>query len=218
MKRNGRRRRSWLFGIMAFLAVGIAAYALLFYGNPDGIKDQGFVTAKGSMPALWYTVLWIHAVSAGLALGIGWLQFMKRIRQRTPNVHRAIGYVYATMITAAGITGLYLAYYASGGLSAQLGFGALSVTWLYTLYHSLKSIIVDRNPRAHGQWMLRNYALSCAAISLRIMLPLAGVLWGLTDMNDTFGVIAWLAWVPNLLVAEMIIRSGLRRMTSPLNV
>ncbi len=123
MKRNRRRRRNWVFGILAFLAVGIAAYALLLYGNPDDIKDQGFVTEKGAMPDLWYTVLWFHAVSGGIALGIGWLQFIKRIRLRTPNVHRAIGYAYATMITAAGVTGLYMAYYTSGGWSAQLGFG-----------------------------------------------------------------------------------------------
>ncbi|WP_157265027.1 DUF2306 domain-containing protein [Paenibacillus oryzisoli] len=209
MKRNRRRRRNWLFGILAFLAVGIAVYALLLYGNPDDIQDQGFVTAKGTMPDLWYTVLWFHAVSGGIGLGIGWLQFIKRIRLRAPNVHRAFGYVYATMIGIAGVTGLYMAYYTSGGLSAQLGFGALSLMWLYTLYQSLKSIIADRNPRAHGQWMLRNYALSCAAISLRIMIPLAAVFWGLTDTNDTFGVIAWICWLPNLLLAEMIIRTGI---------
>ncbi|OCT16467.1 hypothetical protein A8709_01475 [Paenibacillus pectinilyticus] len=170
------------------------------------------------MPDLWYTVLWIHAISAGLALGIGWLQFIQKIRLRSPNIHRAIGYVYAMMITAAGFTGLYLACYASGGLSAQIGFGALSVMWLYTLGRSLKSIIIDHNPRVHGQWMLRNYALSCAAISLRIYTPLAGVFWGLTDTNDTFGVIAWLCWIPNLLIVEMIIRSGMRRISRPLNV
>lgn len=216
MKRNRRRRRSWLFGILAFLAVGIAAYALFFYGNPDSVKDQGFSIEKGAMPDLWYSVLWVHAVSAGLALGIGWLQFIKPIRLRMPNIHRAIGYVYAATITSAGITGLYLAYYANGGLSAQLGFAALSVLWLYTLFRSLQSIIRDRNPREHGRWMLRNYALSCAAISLRIYMPLAAVLFGLTDTNDTFGVIAWLAWIPNLLIAEMMIRSGMRRIARPM--
>lgn len=156
------------------------------------------------MPDLWYSVLWAHAMSAGLALGIGWLQFVKRLRQRSPQLHRLVGYVYSVMLVIAGITGLYLAYYSDGGLSGHLGFGMLSALWLYTLYRALKSIIVDRDPLAHGSWMTRNYALTCAAVTLRIYTPLAGALFSLTDTNETFTVIAWLAWVPNLFAAEMI--------------
>ncbi|MGO4269287.1 DUF2306 domain-containing protein [Paenibacillus sp. TAF58] len=150
-------------------------------------------------------MLWAHAISAGVALAIGWLQFIKRLRHYAPNIHRLIGYMYSTMITIGGLTGLYLAFYSNGGWSAQLGFGSLSVLWLYTLFRSLKSIIVDRDKTDHGRWMVRNYALSCAAITLRIYTPLAAVIFGITDTNDSFIVIAWIAWIPNLLLAELII-------------
>jgi hypothetical protein len=76
-----------------------------------------------------------------------------------PNIHRLIGYMYSTMITIGGLSGLYLAFYANGGWFAQLGFGSQSVLWLYTLFRSLKSIIVDRDKADHGRWMVRNYAL-----------------------------------------------------------
>jgi len=203
---------NWTFGVLAVLAVAVGVYAWAMYGAPDGIRQQPLVTGKGSLPNMWYGVLWAHAVSSGLGLAIGWLQFVKRLRQRMPNIHRLIGYVYAAMIAIGGITGLYLAFYANGGWVARIGFGALSVMWLYTLCLGVKSIAVDRDPSEHGRWMIRNYALSCAAITLRLYIPLAAVLFGLSDTNDTFPVIAWIAWLPNLLFAEMLIhrRAALR--------
>jgi len=205
MKTRGNKVRSWSLGILAFLALAIGAYALIMYGSPDGIREQPFVTEKGSLPELWYTVLWAHAVSAGIALSVGWLQLVKGLRRRSPSVHRMIGYLYAAMNVIGGITGLYLAFYSEGGWSAKIGFGTLSVLWLYSLYRGLKSIIADRNMAEHGRWMARNYALTCAAIALRLYMALAAVWLGLTDTNDTFFVIAWICWVPNLLLAELLI-------------
>ncbi|TXK76014.1 DUF2306 domain-containing protein [Paenibacillus sp. N3.4] len=204
---NLRRKvvRAWGFGILAFLALAIGAYALVLYGSPNEIREQSYVMAKGSLPDLWYFVLWGHAVSAGVALVIGWLQFVKRLHHQAPNIHRAIGYVYSAMIIIAGLTGIYLAFFANGGWFAQVGFGTLSVLWLYTLFRGLKSIIVERDPTEHSRWMKRNYALTCAAITLRIYIGLAGAFLGLPDTNDTFFVIAWMAWVPNLLIAELMI-------------
>ncbi|MEC0229081.1 DUF2306 domain-containing protein [Paenibacillus alba] len=196
--------QKWSFGILAFLAVAIGIYALALYGLPEGLRKQMFVTSKGTLPELWYSVLWAHAVSAGIALAIGWIQFIQRLRRSMLSVHRTIGYLYAIMIAIAGVTGLYLAFYAAGGWFGRIGFGTLSLMWLFTLYRSLRSIIVDRNPTEHGQWMLRNYALTCAAITLRIYTPLAALLFGL-GTNDSFIVIAWLAWIPNLLFAQRLI-------------
>ncbi|WP_256760528.1 DUF2306 domain-containing protein [Cohnella sp. WQ 127256] len=210
MKSRGSTKRTWAFGILAFLALAIGAYALILYGSPDSLREQEFVTEKGELPDLWYIVLWVHAVTAGIAIAVGWLQFAKRLRKRAPGTHLKIGYIYTAMIIVGGLTGLYLAFYASGGWIAQVGFGTLSVASLYTLFRGLRSIIVIRDPIEHGRWMIRNYALTCAGITLRIYTPLAGALLGLTDTNDTFMVIAWLAWVPNLLLAELIIRRRLR--------
>lgn len=203
--RQKRSARLWAFGILALFAVLIGAFAFASYGSPDSLREQEFVTEKGSMPELWYSILWTHAIAAGTALTIGWLQFVKKIRHRMLMLHRLIGYVYAAMIAVGGVTGLYLAFYASGGWSALVGFASLSILWLFTLYRSLKSIIVERDPIRHGEWMIRNYALSCAAIMLRLYTLLAAMLFGITDTNVSFVVIAWIAWVPNLAVAAWLI-------------
>ncbi|WP_051286741.1 DUF2306 domain-containing protein [Paenibacillus taiwanensis] len=196
----------WAFGMLAFLAILIGTYAFMLYGSPASIREQPFVMGKKSLPELWYAILWLHALCAGVGLAIGWLQFRRRLRLRRPLVHRTIGILYTVMIIVGGVTGLYLSWYADGGWIAKAGFAMLSSFWLFTLYRSLYSLFIDREPVEHGRWMIRNYALSCAAISLRVYIPLGAVLFGYTDTNDTFGVIAWLCWLPNLLIAEAIIR------------
>lgn len=197
--------RMGAFGLLAVLALAVGAYALVLYGMPEGLRYQAFVTEKGKLPDLWYNVLWAHAVSSGIALSVGWVQFAKKMRKQYPGIHRAIGYVFAVSVAIGGLTGLYLACYANGGLFAQTGFAALSASWMYTLYRSLISIVGDRNTAEHGRWIIRCYALTCAAIALRIYTPLAAALFGVTDTNDSFVVIAWLCWVPNLVIAEFFI-------------
>ncbi|MFF2092832.1 DUF2306 domain-containing protein [Paenibacillus sp. NPDC058174] len=214
---SGKVFRLWAFGALAFFSLAIGAYALMFYGSPEGLREQLFVTEKGAMPAIWYGILWAHAVSAGIALAIGWLQFVKRLRHRVPWLHRAIGYLYSAAIAIGGLTGLYLAFYSNGGWSARIGFSVLSLLWLYTLYRSLESIIVHRDAAKHGRWMTYNYALSCAAISLRLYTTLAAIILGISDTNETFIVIAWLAWVPNLLIARYILGKGGRTNKRPFN-
>ena len=205
----------WTFVLLAALALGIGAYSFNFYGDYEGIKAQEFVTSKEiELPDLWYKMLWVHAASSGVALSIGWLQFVKRIRKRRKGLHRAIGYAYSVMLAAGGATGLYMAYYADGGWIGRTGFATLSVLWLYTLYRSLKSIIADRDAKSHGRWMTRNYALTCAAIMLRIYTGIADGVFGLTDTNDTFVVIGWLCWVPNLIFAQWLVRKR-RRFRQP---
>ncbi|SMF36347.1 Predicted membrane protein [Priestia filamentosa] len=100
------------------------------------------------------------------------------------------------------LSGLYLACYATGGLIAKLGFGFLSLLWLQSAYKALR-MIRQRNISAHYHWMIRNYSLTFAAITLRLWLPLFMMLFGLVNFEVSYAIIAWLAWVPNLIVGEL---------------
>ncbi len=53
---------------------------------------------------------------------------------------------------------------------------------------------------AHERWMIRSFALTFAAVILRIYLPFAG------DLVTGYTAIAWLCWIPNLVVAKIWIR------------
>jgi hypothetical protein len=51
--------------------------------------------------------------------------------------------------------------------------------------------------------MTRNFALTFAAVTLRIWVP-ASFVSGI-PLAVAYPIIAWLCWVPNLLVAELIL-------------
>ena len=57
--------------------------------------------------------------------------------------------------------------------------------------------------------MIRNYSLTFGAVTLRIWLPLFIVLFGIERFEFSYAIIAWLAWVPNLILAELFIRKDL---------
>jgi hypothetical protein len=79
---------------------------------------------------------------------------------------------------------------------------------LISAYQALIGIR-DKKVHDHKKWMIRNYSLTFAAVTLRIWLPLFMVLFGLERFELSYSIIAWLAWVPNLLIAELYIQRKL---------
>ncbi len=63
---------------------------------------------------------------------------------------------------------------------------------------------------AHQQWMWRSYALTFAAVTLRVYIFFTSYQFHLNDAT-AYATLAWLSWVPNLLVAEFLIRKKLLR-------
>jgi hypothetical protein len=52
--------------------------------------------------------------------------------------------------------------------------------------------------------MIRSFALTAAAITLRMYLPLVFVFhW---PFSIAYSVIAWLCWIPNVVAVEMYLR------------
>jgi hypothetical protein len=52
--------------------------------------------------------------------------------------------------------------------------------------------------------MIRNFALAFAAVMLRLYLPMAFAAGA--DFEESYRAIAWLCWVPNVLVAEWLVK------------
>jgi hypothetical protein len=65
------------------------------------------------------------------------------------------------------------------------------------------------NIEAHRQWMIRNFALTLAAVTLRHYLPfmLFVLHW---PFARAYVTVSWLCWVPNLLIAEWMVRARIR--------
>ena len=145
-----------------------------------------------------------HVFAAALTLAIGPLQFSTRLRAQRPQLHRWLGRIYLGIgVLVGGIAGLFMAFHAFGGWPSQLGFGLLALAWLYTGGRAYLAIRAGE-VAVHRRWMVRNYALAFAAVMLRLYLP-GAIVSGLA-FEVVYPVIAWLCWVPNLVVAEFLIR------------
>lgn len=152
-------------------------------------------------------MLMTHIISSMLAVLIGPFQFLPGMRKgRWLKVHRWMGRTYMLSIFFGGLSGLYMAQFAHGGIVSVLGFGTLASLWLYSAYRAYRHIR-NKDLEAHRQWMIRNYALTFAGVMLRVWVPLSmGVS---ADFTTAYMVIAWACWVPNLLVAQWIIQRSL---------
>jgi uncharacterized membrane protein len=152
-------------------------------------------------------ILIVHVVASILAILIGPFQFLPGIRKgRLLKVHRGLGRIYLLSTLFGGLSGLYMAPLAYGGIISHLGFGALALLWLYSGYRAYKHIR-DKEIEQHRQWMIRNYALTFAGVMLRVWLPLSDAMG--IDFLMAYRAIAWLCWVPNLIFAQWMIH-GIR--------
>ncbi|GGA22608.1 DUF2306 domain-containing protein [Psychrobacillus lasiicapitis] len=197
--------------IFTFLAIGVAGYAVVQYFI-IGVDHAGLVQMKlmslSKLSTFWYVMLFIHIAGSIVALAIGPFTLSATFREKSIIRHKRIGKLYMLGILFGGISGLYLAFYATGGLAGKLGFGSLSVFWLVSAYQALARIKANR-VNDHQQWMIRNYSLTFAAVTLRIWLPLFMLVLGLERFELSYAIIAWLAWIPNIVIAELYIQRRL---------
>lgn len=188
----------------ALFAIAIGIYPAIYYFVD--MHSQGLLASKPKellSNNVWRILFYLHITAGGIALLTGWSQFSYRLRGRYLNRHRLVGKLYVLSVLLSSCAGLYIAFFASGGIICVVGFGSLALLWLFTgikAYTSIRKLQVDE----HERWMIRNYALTFAAVTLRIWLPLAtGVMH--FDFITSYRVISWLCWVPNLVVAGLII-------------
>lgn len=149
---------------------------------------------------LWHLLFYVHIGLGGVALLTGWSQFSPKLRKKRLTLHRNLGKIYVISVLLSGIAGLYIAFYATGGIISILGFASLAILWLFTTFNAYTSI-QKKQIILHQQWMIRSYALTFAAVTLRLWIPLFIGGFGLSFIN-TYLIVAWLSWIPNLLFAE----------------
>jgi uncharacterized membrane protein len=192
-----RKTFAWLG--MTVLAIGVAGYALTILSIPE-FRPPFARTLFETSPVDAFT----HFLSGAIALVAGAFQLNAWLRTRFIGAHRWLGQLYVIAVIAGGVTGFLMALHAFGGLASHVGFGLLAVLWMGTTLNAYRHI-KQRDLIAHRTWMIRSYALTLAAVTLRLYLT-PSLMLGF-PMQIAYPVIAWLCWVPNLLVAEWFVRS-----------
>ena len=188
---------AWRAAIV-LLTVQVAAAALITYlANSEAAPPPILANAFAS------PFLAIHVIAGVTALAVGPLQFVRRIRARAPALHRATGLIYVAATALSAPAALMLALGTTAGSVAGAGFAVLAVLLALFTFLGLRAAI-ERRFADHREWMIRSYAMTATAITLRLMLPAAGYL-GL-EFLPAYQAIAWLSWMTNLALAEYHIR------------
>ncbi|WP_201761137.1 MULTISPECIES: DUF2306 domain-containing protein [unclassified Nonomuraea] len=203
----GRRRRT-LWGLMAVSAIGIAAFAVPPYLSGDPANSNLAINPDAT---LHFLSLVVHAVPSGLALLIGPLQFLTPLRDRHPRLHRIAGRVYMVSVVCGSLAALFAATFSVSGFPAQVAFYVLTAAWLYSLVQAYRCIRRGE-ARLHRIWMIRNYALTFAAVTLRVYLVIGMVLskqYTWLTFEDVYTASVWASILINVIVAEYVIVQGI---------
>lgn len=194
-----------LWYLVAFFGIAIGLYPTLYL--IFDMTQQGLLSGKGDLleSRVYMLAFYMHIFGGGVALLIGWMQFKRKLRDKRRSLHRTIGKIYLiAVILISGPGGLFIAYNADGGLTGKMGFGLLAIFWL--IFSTMAFIKIKQGDiQEHKLWMIRSYALTFAAVTLRIWLPLFGSLY---SFEEAYPMISWLCWVPNMIFAELIIRKN----------
>lgn len=174
--------------------------------------DAGFLQIKQQYLGIthWRMAFWVHVFTSMLALLAGFTQFFPQILRRMPRLHCWMGRAYVVNVClVTGPASLIMGFYANGGVTSRVAFITLACGWLLTTALGWRTA-VRRQWVKHREWMMRSYALTLSAITLRAWKYMLVLLFDPRPM-DVYRLVAWLGFVPNILVAEWLIRRARRR-------
>ncbi|SFA48394.1 Predicted membrane protein [Pedobacter suwonensis] len=190
-----------LWILFATFALLIGLYPTIYF-----LIDRKFGLLGSKSVALLSNTFWnigfyTHIILGGLALLIGWTQFSPKMRNSRMVLHRKLGKAYVVSVLLSALAGIYIGFFATGGWVSSAGFICLGVVWFYTTlkaYLHIKSGEIVK----HQKMMVFSYAACFAAVTLRIWLPILTIMFG--DFFKAYLVVAWLCWIPNLIIAYLI--------------
>ena len=188
------------------LAAGIARLVGLA-GNPEiSTENARFVAAP--FPVI------VHVLSASLFSILGAFQFSSGLRQRNPGWHGISGCIVVASGIFAALTGLWMTVMypippeLQGGLLCAVRV-FVSVAMLFSISLAVAAVKAG-DIATHRAWMIRAYALGQGAgMQVVVLLP-----WMLVIGKPTVfqrDLLMSLAWLINLIIAEMAIQRGAPR-------
>lgn len=204
------------WGWIAFSAVTVVIMAVTPYLSgalrdlaADGV---GIAATYADQPLPIVFAFYVHISFGAVALLLGPLQFARGLRERFPRVHRAFGSISVGAIVIAALAGLVISPLTSAGLIGTVGFATLAVLWATFALLGLRAIL-RRDVRQHREWMTRTFALTYAAVTLRLWIPILMAVFVLLGNEpdvafaQAYAIVPFLCWVPNLFVAEWIVQA-----------
>jgi hypothetical protein len=158
------------------------------------------------------TAALLHIFPSILALALGPIQLNVRVRQASFLRHRIIGWIYVLGVLCGAVGAWYLTMVSTQPFWGSFSFVLLAAAWMSTLlvavFHILHRHTGSEEEKAarvllHKEWMVRNYALTFAATSLRWEMA---ILQEMLGKDVGYALVSWTCWVPNAMIVEYYIR------------
>lgn len=188
------------FGYFFWLMLNITLEYIPFDPNVSFLMiKQTEVQDRPEYLPFFYT----HVYTSIFVLFSGFLAILRK-DFGIKNFHRNIGKVYIFLILIlAAPSGIYMGFFANGGFLSKISFVILGFLWWFSTY---KAYLCARQKRfkEHKQWMWRSFAFTLSALTLRIWKVIIVYLFHPNPM-DVYQIIAWLGWIPNILLIEYLI-------------
>jgi uncharacterized membrane protein len=158
----------------------------------------------------------LHITPGLLFILLAPLQFVRRLRNRKPNLHRWTGRVVLIAGIIIGSSALVMSpQMAIGGPNETAATMLFAIVFLFSL---IKGFLHIRGGRValHREWMIRAFAVGFAVATVR---PIVGVFFATSRLthltpHDFFGTAFWLGFTIQLMVAEVWINYTRQRIAA----
>lgn len=152
-------------------------------------------------------IFYTHVYTGIFVLITGFLAILRK-NFGIKKFHAVSGKIYVLLILLfAAPAGIYMGVFANGGIFSKISFILLGILWWLATYKAHR-LAQSHRFEDHKCWMWRSYALTMSAVTLRMWKV---VLVGLFHPGpmEVYQIIAWLGWVPNLILIEILISKKL---------
>ncbi len=208
MKRLALSNKSSLLALGYLICLGYFTYLMLLITAqyiPIDFEAAFLKLKEAEIKLVHYQLAFFtHVFTSIVVLLVGIPQFLPSFSFRFPRVHQGLGKIYVFLILGlASPSGLVMAYYANGGIFTQVSFSLQAILWFVFTYLGYY-YIRQKDLEKHRNFMLRSFALTLSAISLRLLKWIIVATLQPPPM-DTYKTVAWLGWLLNLAIVECYI-------------
>lgn len=192
-----------LLGISIILLFTLKMLQIVWPYTSWALDVDFLVTKQRVVHLLYYRLsFYAHIFSSLFVLVGGAVLFSKYILQRWPMLHRWTGRLYVGLVLLVSApSGMVMAFHANAGPAAQASFLLLAPLWWWFTW---KGFDTARKKQfgAHKNWMLRSYALTLSALSLRVYQFLISQFF-VMDPIAQYVLVSWAGWILNWAVVEL---------------
>jgi hypothetical protein len=203
-------RKMFSAGVFLLLWVPVIVFSLLLVYNTAPYfsfgKNFSFLQERMVLysKTVWRWSFYLHIAAGSFCIITALLQFSSWILKKRSPIHVISGKIYVLVVLLIGApTGLYMTFFAKGGIGERVCFMLMAIFWFYSTYKGFVAAAIEKDFVSHKNWMIRSYAMALTAVSFRIY-HIVFLFAGLGHF-DNYAISLWISVLGNAVLAELII-------------